>query len=252
VASKGGASGRTQRFLDYAKPNEHGYTRVISIEELNAHYKTTEFSTQNGGDWCRSSAPLLAGFNVERIKGVVAGKAGRRIVAVQLKGHKASKMNIGIRSDIKRVIALQKCAILATSSDIQVDHKCPRLDLTPHVWDPKTQTPSDFQALCRAANASKRGHCQACVDSKTRFDATLLGYSVSQWTGGSRFSGSCVGCYWYDPVEFNARVSAGFKPIRFASPTKAAGAICPAPDAAAQPAACGAAGVCASDGAIAG
>lgn len=214
------SSGKVSKFLQYAQPDEKGWTEVVTIEELNAHFGTTEFSTINGGDWCRSDTPQLAKYNVERIKGSATnaqGKTVRKIIAVQLKGFKESAANRGIRKDIKAVIQAQKCAILCTSSDIQVDHKCPRLNLTPKVMALDTQDISDFQALCRAANAAKRGHCQSCIDSKTRFDARILGYTVSQWTGGSRFANNCVGCYWYDPVEFNHQVSKNYEEGRHAT-----------------------------------
>lgn len=201
------AAGTTQKFLDYAKPNEEGWTEVVSLNELNSHYDTDEFTTKNGGSWCRSDSSLLSRYNVERIQGSGADKSGRRIIAVQLKGLKESASNRGIRSDIRTEITAQKCAILCNSSDIQVDHKCPRLALTPRVMDLKTQELTDFQALCRAANAAKRGHCNKCGDSKTRFDAKVLGYTVSYWRGGPKANDGCVGCYWYDPVEFNHQVS---------------------------------------------
>lgn len=207
--------GTVQKFLDYAKPDHLGWTEVVQIEDLNKHYGTTEFATTNGGGWCRSDAPALSRFNVERIKGPAInehGKRVKRIVALQLKGFKESDSNKGIRDDIRETVKLRKCVVLLTASDIQVDHKSPRLETTPHVMRKETQSADDFQALCRAANSAKRGHCKTCVDSGVRFDARRLGYSVAQWMGTEKYAGNCVGCYWYDPVQFNREVSAGFTP----------------------------------------
>lgn len=208
--------GLTQMFLDFAKPDpKTGWSSVIRIDALNAHYKTNAFSTENGCSWGRSDSPLLRQYNVERIKGIApstTGGSAKKVIAVQLKGFKESITNQGIREDIRQALKTQKCVVLQTASEVHVDHKSPRQDTTPHVLDLETQTLSDFQALCRAANTAKRGHCRACIDSGTRFDAKILGYSVSQWLGPTKFSGSCVGCYWYDPVEFNAQVSKDFKP----------------------------------------
>lgn len=210
--------GTVRKFLDFAKPDELGWTEIIRIDDLNTFYETTEFSTKNGGAWCRSDG-ALSKYNIERIKAKTineSGKACRRIVAIQLKGFKETDSNRGIRADIRQQIKLMSCAILQTSSDIQVDHKSPRLETTPEVLSNDTQSLGNFQALCRAANSAKRGHCRKCIDSGVRFDARLLGYSVAQWMGGERFAGNCVGCYWYDPVEFNRQVSAGFqtKPVQ--------------------------------------
>jgi 5-methylcytosine-specific restriction endonuclease McrA len=211
------STGTTKKFLEYAKPDERGWTKIITIDELNRHFNTNEFTTQNGGAWCRSDTPLLSQYNVERYKGTVInsqGKKTQKIISIQLRGIKESFANLAIRNDIKKAIKALKCAILVTANDIQVDHKCPRIELTPLVGDTATQVQSDFQALCRVANSAKRGHCMDCKNTKKRFDAKILGYSVSQWQGGSVFKKSCVGCYWYDPVEFNAQVSKGFIPIK--------------------------------------
>lgn len=209
--------GLTQMFLDYAKPDRKtGWSEIITIDELNEHYGTTAFSTENGCSWGRSDCALLKKFNVERIKGQSVSKTGaktKKVIALQLKGFKESEVNHGIRIDIREIIKTRKCVILQTATDIQVDHKCPRLGTTPNVCKLETQSIDDFQSLCRSANTAKRGHCQSCQDSKIRFDARILGYSVAQWQGGEKLSNSCVGCYWYDPVEFNAQVSKGFKPI---------------------------------------
>lgn len=38
-----------------------------------------------------------------------------------------------------------------------------------------------------------------------RFDAKLLGYPMSYYAGGKTHNfeeDACVGCYWYDPLEF--------------------------------------------------
>ena len=97
------------------------------------------------------------------------------------------------------------------SNDIQVDHKDGRYT-DPRVMNQQSQALSDFQALSRAANSAKRGHCRDCKETGVRFDARILGYSHSQWIGEPEYNGTCVGCFWYDPFEFNARVSRDFKP----------------------------------------
>ncbi len=47
-----------------------------------------------------------------------------------------------------------------------------------------------------------------------RFDARVLGYSVAQWIGGQEYHGSCIGCYWYDPFEFNQKISVNYNKDR--------------------------------------
>ncbi len=212
--------GTARKFLDYARPNETGWTEVIRIDDLNQYYNTTEFTTINGGAWCRNDG-LLRNFNVRRLKGRVQNEQGKtvnRIVAIQLCGFKESVVNRAIRGDIRSEIAARKCAILMSGGDIQVDHKIGNIENEPRLWNPATQLVSDFQALCRAANAAKRGHCRTCQDTRRRFDARVLGYAVPVWRGSQQYDGNCVGCYWYDPVEFNAQLTRHLLPEPVAVP----------------------------------
>lgn len=34
-----------------------------------------------------------------------------------------------------------------------------------------------------------------------------LSYSILYTHGNENYHGSCVGCYWYDPLEFNKEIS---------------------------------------------
>ena len=40
----------------------------------------------------------------------------------------------------------------------------------------------------------------------------MPGNSVILWVavGDERYIGTCVGCYWFDPIAFNTEISAGF------------------------------------------
>lgn len=38
-----------------------------------------------------------------------------------------------------------------------------------------------------------------------RYDAKQLGYPMSYYKGGAKHNNeenACIGCYWYDPIEF--------------------------------------------------
>lgn len=188
-------------FLEIAQPDDQGISREVTVEELLK--VDSRFAMGNGGSWCRSDGPLKD-FVIER------RKKGNRIIAVKLEGRSGSIMNRQIRSDIVREIRMQACAVLAVNSENQVDHKNGRYN-DPRVNNVATQQLDDFQSLSRAANTAKRQHCKECKASGVRFDAKRLGYRVGQWRGGTEYTGSCVGCFWYDPVEFNNRISEGFK-----------------------------------------
>ena len=68
-------------------------------------------------------------------------------------------------------------------------------------------TLDDFQPLSKAANDAKRQHCVECRETGFRFDAKRLGYQVSQVRGNGFYNGTCVGCYWHNPIFFNKEVS---------------------------------------------
>ena len=73
------------------------------------------------------------------------------------------------------------------------------------VMNNENQKLSDFQPLSKAANDAKRQYCKECRASGKRFDAKLLGYPMSYYEGVAEHQGeenACIGCYWYDPLEF--------------------------------------------------
>ena len=58
---------------------------------------------------------------------------------------------------------------------------------------------------------SPRGNTVLSVGKQgKRFDAKRLGYQVSQVRGNGLYNGTCVGCYWHDPLFFNSEVSKHF------------------------------------------
>lgn len=182
--------------VDYAT----GFSDPVWRDELDRH----NLGTTNGGDWCRSDGALGKYFNIERIK-----EKGR-IIGVKLQGYKKNHFSGRINKEIRDFYADKPCAVLAVSQNIEIDHKDGRKDW----YNEHEQTADDFQSLHKTANTAKRQHCKACKESSLRFDARRLGYSVSQWIGPEAYSGTCVGCYWHDPIVFNAQVSASYKKRR--------------------------------------
>lgn len=59
--------------------------------------------------------------------------------------------------------------------------------------------------LSKAANDAKRQFCKECRQTGIRYDAKLLGYPISYYSGVAEHhneENACIGCYWYDPIEF--------------------------------------------------
>ncbi|MBK1669186.1 hypothetical protein CKO28_14205 [Rhodovibrio sodomensis] len=189
---------KARRFVEMADVDwEDGFSRWVYVDEL-----PDDMRFGNGGDWCRSDGRLGRIFNIDRHR-----ETGR-IVAVKLEGYKKTPDGKPIPKWVRRDLSAAACAVLAVShGECEIDHKDGRKDLP----DTTNVDASMFQPLSKAANVAKRQHCKKCKETGLRFDATRLGYSVPQWKGGREYKGSCVGCFWYDPQEFNAQVSADFK-----------------------------------------
>lgn len=184
---------------------KYGFSQSITMEELEKYHHS--FHTTNGGDWCRTNSSYLGKkYNIER------ERKGGKIFAVKCDGiNKQTKINQDIRSDILKNIKGKRCSILDISTNIECDHK----DGMKNDWrlnNKSLQELDDFQPLSKTANDAKRQHCKKCLESGKRYDAKKLGYSESYILGNVN-SKTCVGCYWYDPKEFNKEISKNFNKL---------------------------------------
>ena len=128
---------------------------------------------------------------------------GNSIDAIRLTGFNEDSYSQYIRADIKREIKSRRCVVLGTSNP-EVDHKNGMKNES-RVMQNENQKISDFQPLSKAANDAKRQYCKECRESGIRYDAKLLGYPMSYYHGVANHNceeNACVGCYWYDPLEF--------------------------------------------------
>ena len=172
-----------------------GYSDDVSINDLH----NIGFPFGNGGSWCRTDGPLGKVFNITRT--IEHGQ----IVSVRLDGFNKSIQSAGIPGHIRKMFKGAKCAVLGIGGNyIEVDHKDGRKDDLNVDTNPDS---SDFQPMHKAVNVAKRQHCKECVATDIRFDAKQLGYSSSYWIGDRVYRGSCIGCYWYDPILFNHKIS---------------------------------------------
>ena len=185
-------------FLELAQPDTRGFSRAVSVDEFTGRYETLRFG--NGGSWARDDGGLAKQYNIRR------HKVGIRIASVQLQGKKKAPIHKVIRADIKRHYRAKRCVVLDVGQT-ECDHKDGRRD-DPRLNDPAQQTIDDFQPLSKAANNAKRQHCKRCRETGNRYDATIIGYPVAQAMGNGKYNGTCIGCYWYDPVEFRRRAYA--------------------------------------------
>ena len=190
---------KAELFLQLAQPDENGYSRWVETSEFTGEYERLKLG--NGCDFARSDSKFAQKYIVEKNNKLTPGN---KINAIRLNGFKEEDPYTQyIRADIKKIIKQQKCVILGTSNP-EADHKN-GMKNEGRVMKNEEQRLSDFQPLSKAANDAKRQFCKECRESGIRYDAKQLGYPMSYYSGESKHHNeedACIGCYWYDPVEF--------------------------------------------------
>lgn len=189
---------KTELFLELAHPNAQGISRWVSTEEFIGKYAELKFG--NGASWARKESTLAKNYIIEFDKSITSGNGIDRI---RLAGFNTGDYSQHIRADIKKAIKVQRCVVLGTSNP-EVDHKN-GMKNEDRVMRNENQQLSDFQPLSKAANDAKRQFCKECRRSGIRFDAKKLGYPMSYYYGTAEHhyeDNACIGCYWYDPLEF--------------------------------------------------
>jgi hypothetical protein len=191
-------SSLTELFLELSNPDENGVTRWVSVDEFTGRYSSLKLG--NGASWARDGYTLAKKYVVERDKSVTKGN---RIDRIRLNGFNNNDFSQYIRADIRREIKARRCVVLGTSNP-EVDHKN-GMKNDPQVMKNIEQHLEDFQPLSKAANDAKRQFCKECKATGIRYDAKQLGYPMSYYCGEAEHhneENACIGCYWYDPLEF--------------------------------------------------
>lgn len=189
---------KTELFIQLAKPDENGISRWVSVSEFVGEYACLTFG--NGASWARKESILAKKYVVEFDKSITRGNGIDRI---RLNGFRNGNYSQHIRADIKRAIKKLNCVVLGTSNP-EVDHKN-GMKNEDRVMRNEDQRLEDFQPLSKAANDAKRQFCKECRRTGIRYDAKLLGYPISYYQGEAHHNheeNACIGCYWYDPLEF--------------------------------------------------
>ena len=185
---------KTELFLKLAQPDEHGKSRWVYITEFVEEYATLKFG--NGASWARKESTLAKNYKIEFDKSITPGNG---IDALRLVGHNEDNFSQYISAAIKKKIKSQRCVVLGTSNP-EVDHKNGMKNES-RVMQNEDQKLSDFQPLSKAANDAKRQYCKECRESGIRYDAKLL------TAKHNHEENACIGCYWYDPLEFKRHLT---------------------------------------------
>ena len=189
---------KTELFIQLAQPGSNGVSRWVSVTEFTGEYACLTFG--NGASWARKESTLAKKYVIEFDKSISSGNGIDRI---RLNGFNNDDYSQYIRADIKKAIKARRCVVLGTSNP-EVDHKN-GMKNEGRVMCNENQCLEDFQPLSKAANDAKRQFCKECRQTGIRYDAKLLGYPISYYSGVAEHhneEGACIGCYWYDPIEF--------------------------------------------------
>ncbi len=194
---------KTELFIQLAQPNSNGVSRWVSVSEFVGEYACLTFG--NGASWARKESTLAKKYVIEFDKNISSGNGIDRI---RLNGFNNGDYSQYIRADIKKAIKARRCVVLGTSNP-EVDHKN-GMKNEGRVMRNENQSLEDFQPLSKAANDAKRQFCKECRRTGIRYDAKLLGYPISYYSGVAEHhneENACVGCYWYDPIEFKKHLT---------------------------------------------
>lgn len=194
---------KTELFIQLAQPDSNGVSRWVNVTEFVGEYACLTFG--NGASWARKESTLAQKYIIEFDKNISSGNGIDRI---RLNGFNNGDYSQYIRADIKRAIKAQRCVVLGTSNP-EVDHKN-GMKNEGRVMRNENQRLEDFQPLSKAANDAKRQFCKECRRTGVRYDAKSLGYPISYYSGVAihhNEEDACIGCYWYDPLEFKKHLT---------------------------------------------
>jgi hypothetical protein len=177
------------RFEKTVKPDKHGHSDPLNVSEFHLHGLP---SFGNGSAWARDDGSLAKKYKLVKRKGPQGS-----IISVATAGWAELSFDGTIAAEVYDYHKGKLCVVLAISSNLEMDHK----DGRKHNFKP-VETCDEFQPLSKAVNDAKRTHCNRCKSTNIRFDATQLGFHVPVSKGSTDYRGTCVGCYWHDPLDF--------------------------------------------------
>lgn len=191
----------TQLAIKLFSPDENGISRWVKKTELTGEF--ISLYPKNGNHWYRNKG--LSKYIFEK------SQDENGVIMWRFNGFTDNKVNRYIQPKIKEVLAKQKCVHTGfdsmKSNPIEIDHKNGRYNGV-EVIDVSKQKIDDFQPLSRQSNLLKRTSCRKCKETNKRYDAKSLGYTTSFVSGDENYNSKtgCVGCYWYDCLEFKKNI----------------------------------------------
>jgi len=185
-------SGKLERAMEI---NSDGKSDWKTIKELE---KIIGFNLNGNGAWLLSRSKGIGKiFNIQKR----TEPGSNKIHSIKATGF-AKKITCANASNLTvEKIRDMPCSMCGTTYNIQIDHRDPRLNYDGYL------SIDYFQPLCAHCNDVKRQFCKKCIKTNERFDAKLLGFSISYIEGDKNYDENglrCKGCFWEGPKEFRS------------------------------------------------
>jgi len=189
---------RTKLALELFNPDKNGISRWVGKHECVG--KFASLYPTNGNVWYRNKGLNHLIYEKKEEDGKIFWR---------FNGLKKNESPKNIRPEIWEKVRNKPCVItglqLKSGHKIEVDHKDGRYPT--EVGNLETQVEDFFQPLLDSLNKQKRSDCVKCEKTGIRYDARERGFSVPVVSNQLKYEGSCVGCFWYDPLDFVSKLS---------------------------------------------
>jgi len=205
----------------------HGYTRIISIDEIKENPSLYWGGNGVGDRWAkkkfnytviRNNKTHTYSENEDEVPYDVLHSfretnKGKGIIGIYVHSMRTNIQKRPIRADIRNTIINRECVVCGSKSDIICDHKNDLYnDL--RVLQLDTQVLSDFQSLCNHCNLQKRQICKEERESGELYSAKriprLQCYPFEFTWEKKAFDVNDINCktdtYWFDPVAFEHKI----------------------------------------------
>lgn len=152
------------------------------------------------GNGCNAltRGPLAKFYDLEIVR-----EKGSRIKGFRVLGRKEDpnmfKQTIPVSVRKALLVPGASCPITGQMDTLEIDHRDGRKEST-------CFKVSEYQVLSKTANDIKRQNCKDCKKTGKRYDATRMKFKLPVSSGSLEYEGTCKGCFWYDPIDFRAKV----------------------------------------------
>lgn len=204
---------KKQIIFEHMSVDSDGFGDLVTYEELNKVLLSQGYTkiTANGDSFFRDISEKEERVNSDGLTVIDGTWKGYRIRKIKNGSQNLSVQLLGYDKDYKKIyqsipalirnhFSGHRCISCGSSAKVLPDHKDGRKQPGKGYYNSVEQ----FQPLCNHCNLTKREFCKKCRKTAKRFNASILGYNSSYYSGIQGWEGTCAGCYWFDVRRFRA------------------------------------------------